>query len=285
MLEFGTNRANRNKTVNILNFNKEENLPILPKTVSDSPLFIWDDPSDDKLISIPDFRDVIELLATEPNILPFKEMRLYCKANPTDKANGLQGTKFWLQHSKGELSLFAKLRWQKSAVGRDLGLVFAAITQPEYGRYGVGFMRDGKPVKLSEIPPTVRLALENTGKAVVTSVSWFVRDITAPSNFTVQVSPEPRGRSVEWIKSRSHYVIIDKGHPANSKRVSHGSSVANNEQATLQRQAHTRRAHTRKLSSPRFRKKQGQVVFVKSSWVGPEEWKTGDSIYRVITKT
>lgn len=49
------------------------------------------------------------------------------------------------------------------------------------------------------------------------------------------------------------------------------------------RRAHERRAHFRRLSSPRFRYKRGQVVPVRASWVGPVTGTTPEGReYRVL---
>jgi hypothetical protein len=101
------------------------------------------------------------------------------------------------------------------------------------------------------------------------------------------VRPNKEGKSVEWTQAREHYTIIHHYHPANNKAVSESASLpTESDDAVLKRMTHSRRAHTRLLSSAKFRFKQGQRVFVRACWVGPQEWKDegGKQIYRILTE-
>ena len=118
---------------------------------------------------------------------------------------------------------------------------------------------------------------------IFTSLCWFIREVSQPSNFISSVSPDKKGKSVEWVKARTHYVILHKAHPANSKEVSAGSTVSRNTES-IKRQAHTRRAHARVLRSPRFRNKLGLTIHVKATWVGPSEWRENGGIYRMVPR-
>jgi hypothetical protein len=82
--------------------------------------------------------------------------------------------------------------------------------------------------------------------------------------------------------ARTHYVVLYRHHPANKREVAHGSEVEVGAGYTL-RQAHTRRAHTRVLRSPRFRHKIGQTIRIAACWCGPKEWKQSGSIYRIVS--
>lgn len=108
----------------------------------------------------------------------------------------------------------------------------------------------------------------------------------APYNFMALVQPNREGKSIEWTRAREHYTIIHRHHPANNEAVSEGAAITESEAAILKRTAHSRRAHTRLLSSPKFRFKQGLRVFVRACWCGPKEWKDegGKQIYRILVE-
>lgn len=90
-------------------------------------------------------------------------------------------------------------------------------------------------------------------------------------------------RSVEWKKAREHYVLLHKSHAANKKDAV-GKHVIEGG-GTLERSAHSRRAHYRMLRSPRFRHKVGQRVWVASAWVGPKEWTDrSGQIYKIVDR-
>jgi hypothetical protein len=105
-----------------------------------------------------------------------------------------------------------------------------------------------------------------------------VFDIMNPANIVLRVEPKSEGRSVEWVKSRTHYCILNKAHALRCSMGKRGPS-----DLEIERSAHWRRAHMRRLMSDKFTHKKGQLVFIKQSWVGPEEWEGSDrKIYRVI---
>lgn len=124
--------------------------------------------------------------------------------------------------------------------------------------------------------------VDSLSRAIRTSVSWFIREVSSPRNFIATVSPDKKGKSVEWTKARTHYVLINKAHPANRKDVATGAEVVTTD-AHIKRQAHSRRAHARVLRSPRFRNKQGQIIHIAACWVGPQEWKEPGGIYRLVS--
>lgn len=95
--------------------------------------------------------------------------------------------------------------------------------------------------------------------------------------------PIPQGKSILWAKAREHFVLLHKSHSANN-RESVGRHVIQDGQ-TVDRVAHSRRAHFRMLRSPKFKHKQGQRIWIQSAWVGPKEWsdKSGQ-IYRIVDR-
>lgn len=118
------------------------------------------------------------------------------------------------------------------------------------------------------------------------SVFCFCSDAMVPSNHMVEVKPvrDEAKRSIEWQRARTHYTLITHGHPANNRNVQHGQSVPDDCKGEITRMAHNRRAHYRLLRSDRFRFAKGQRVFVRSTWVGPKEWKDegGKQIYKIL---
>lgn len=120
------------------------------------------------------------------------------------------------------------------------------------------------------------------GLAVFISTLQLSIDFSNPHFFLCKKSPTiPQGKSIVWQKQREHYVLLHKSHPAN-KIESHGKVIENGEPQIL-RSAHCRRAHFRLLKSPKFRYKVGQKVWVRSTWVGPKEWKDhSGQIYTII---
>lgn len=101
-----------------------------------------------------------------------------------------------------------------------------------------------------------------------------------PANAVVQVTPRKTGKSVEWVKSREHFIII--GQEAKESVVWY--AVAGRKlPTTLIRGAHPRIGHERTLSSPKFTRKQGLTIWIRDTWVGPREWESedGGTIYKI----
>jgi hypothetical protein len=105
-----------------------------------------------------------------------------------------------------------------------------------------------------------------------------VFDIMNPSNVVMSVTPKQTGRSVQWVKAHTHYCIINKAHATRCQRDKRGPT-----DVEIERGAHWRRAHMRRLMSDKFTHKKGQLVFVKHTWVGPTEWEGLDNkVYKVV---
>jgi len=116
------------------------------------------------------------------------------------------------------------------------------------------------------------------------SLAAFNLSAMSPTNHIVEVTPNQPGRSVEWIKARTHFTLISHGHPANSTGVTHGARVASDPDAELTRMAHNRRAHPRTYRHKRYIYARGKTRWVKACWVGPKEWKDegGRQIYKIL---
>jgi hypothetical protein len=122
---------------------------------------------------------------------------------------------------------------------------------------------------------------EETCGNILESLSYFCDIVSSPGNFLVKVKPSKnacQGRSVQWVESKSHFVILGREH---GKMLNNSKKFESNGAVT--RAMHNRRAHKRLLQAERFKNKRGQSVWVKSSWVGPKEWQgTDKKIYKVV---
>lgn len=230
-----------------------------------SPIFVFDDLPDEKLVSLKN-DDVLKQIVTEANLLPFKFMRLYINSNVTDRSrDGTRGIKMWIAHEGGRIVIWSSIQPQ---------LDDAIIQIVSYGEVLSGaIIVNGKQSSESN-------TATNLISALFTSFCWFVREVNSPANFIASSCPNSQGKSVEWQKARTHYVILHRNHPANSKWATVGDNVTP-DAGYIKRQAHTRRAHSRILRSPKFKNKIGQTIRIKSCWVGPKEWKQSGSIYRL----
>jgi hypothetical protein len=131
----------------------------------------------------------------------------------------------------------------------------------------------------------VRIAkhLSDLKHTLVTALTAFAFDAMLPTNHRVEVTPDKKGKSVEWTRARTHYTLITHGHPANRPH-REGATIAADREGELTRMAHNRRGHFRTLTAARFTYARGKRVFVRSTWVGPKEWREAGSrqIYRIL---
>jgi hypothetical protein len=120
--------------------------------------------------------------------------------------------------------------------------------------------------------------------SALASFASFLEDAMQPTNRIAEVRPAQEHRSVEWTKARTHYTLITHGHPANTKSLEHGATVASDPNAELFRMAHNRREHKRTLRAARFTYARGKTIKVRATWVGPNEWRSagGKQIYRIL---
>lgn len=246
---------------------------IIPSHVTESPIFIWDDNPNkvedaDGKSPMDEFQAKVNV---EPNLLPFKTMRLFVKFDHKTCQLGIRGLRVWMHHENG---IFLWCAILKTAFMEDL-VATAVFTKED----NASVCRVGKQDIDMDDPEYKNI--EPLILAIFTSICWFIREVNLPSNFIAKVAPENKvGKSVEWVRARSHYVLLHKAHPANNKDVKTGSVVAPSA-LSLKRQAHTRRAHARILRSSRFRHKMGLTIKIKACWVGPDEWKQSGSIYKM----
>ena len=103
----------------------------------------------------------------------------------------------------------------------------------------------------------------------------------SPANWVVRVSEEHarvvkrRGKKVKEKRTRL-IVVPDRDLDKVIKQSSGASDY-------IEKSPHRRRAHYRRLMSPRYRLKRGQRIFVKESWIGPKEAMYGGEKYEVLT--
>lgn len=257
-------------------------IPGIKKSLLESRIFIYDDPPNEKLRSKRG-RDIIEKFDDPDQLLPFSNIRIFINPNEESKSFGVKHYKLWI--SKTQLGLFAiySANHDINSIPSDLRKAYNT------NRPGTGIiMTSENIVSLVNYGTCWEICSKSNNRGIydfsleiMTSICWFFREITSPTNFIAKVEPDKKGKSVEWRESRSHYVIIDRGHPANSKSITHGATVEDDPEARRTRMAHSRRAHTRVLRSERFRRARGRKIWVKSCWVGPKEWKDAGSIYRI----
>lgn len=133
---------------------------------------------------------------------------------------------------------------------------------------------------LEEVPDVVRPYLNGMLK----SIAAFNAAAMAPTNHIAEVHPVGDGRSVEWVKSRTHYTLITHGHPANKPEVKERERVTVNQDEELKRMCGNRRGHWRRYKHQRYTYARGQKRWVKATWCGPKEWmdEGGKQIYKIL---
>lgn len=114
--------------------------------------------------------------------------------------------------------------------------------------------------------------------------SWGLskmEEANSPANWVVRVTDEvarvvKRGGKTTKEKRTRLIVVPDRDLDRVIRQPNPDSDI-------IERAPHRRRAHYRRLCSPRFRLKQGQRVYVKESWIGPKEAIHGGEHYEVLT--
>jgi len=130
-------------------------------------------------------------------------------------------------------------------------------------------------------------------QGLMDSLAGFILDSMIPTNHIAEVRPNEPGRSVEWVKARTHFTLITHGHPANKKSVREGTRIEANPADELKRMAGNRKGHYKTLKHPRYRfalnekrfaDKPKGTIYVKPCWCGPKEWQDagGKQIYRIL---
>lgn len=108
----------------------------------------------------------------------------------------------------------------------------------------------------------------------------FCFDVFNPNSVVLRVEPPKSNvpRSVEWRMARTHYLILNRKQAVACREQKRGPT-----DGEIERAAHWRRAHMRRLTSDKFIHKKGLLVFVKQAWIGPDEWiGLDDKTYKVF---
>lgn len=191
--------------------------------------------------------------------LPFEKMVLVLRAKEGDREVEMP---FYLEQGVGDGD------FAHSGMG-----IF-----PDGGLAGWGVM-SGSNMQIEEAKKRLSVSLYG--------IALFCRACWDPGVHVAAVRPVNRMKRVEWLKSREHYVLLRSNHPANAVTDQRKCVEMNYDEAeVLKRMVHRVRAHARVLRSPRFRHKQGLVIWVQPHWRGPEEWinKRSRQIYRWVDK-
>lgn len=236
-------------------------------------------------IAIPNYLDDILTIIQDSFIedrlmLPFPSVKLIDEMHSTD---GMQQSYFLKIHN-GEFYIFSIQR-----AGEYAGC-FCITLKPEELLKVVksgGYLSEYKAGACLLKPKfkIVHVPFESQSKPVlclIGSAAYFISMVNYPSHFITKVMPSEersRGRSVEWVERKSHYIVLDN---------SHAESIRGGRKdfdGKITRAMHRRRGHTRLLRSDRFKNKKGSRIWVRSSWVGPEKWRGSDgSIYIIRNK-
>jgi hypothetical protein len=247
----------------------------IPNSILTSPIFLFDNKKDHPC-TLGEFSQRIK---TQPDILPFRTMRL-CITPGWEP--GSKNEKLWLHHDRGVLHALYSIAYFDARIKAN-EMVLAIMTHDKDA--GIwGFIRHKNRVHTyDKTPEDERESFGEHMQRVATIVNNFIFECSSQSNFVASVEPKHIGRSVEWVRARTHYVILNHTHPVNRKEVTPKGSLAATS-VSIKRQAHSRRAHDKVLRHPYFKNKIGQTIRVKATWVGPSEWEQEGSIYKMLKR-
>lgn len=210
-------------------------------------------------------------------VMPFNELRLYLNE---DAGNA----RYWASQKNGILTIAAYL---KAKTGGNALFIFL-ISQDENLNPSLAFDRDSDLIaifvnsKLINLDKYRNYYMDNV-RALCVFFAGFIYESMFCANFIAKVQPLPRNanpKQIKWAESQKHYVIIHRKDEMN--RIGAVPNPRGGKTSEI-RMAHTRRAHMRILRSAKFKKKQGQQILIKSCWVGPQEWRTNGSIYKIVS--
>jgi hypothetical protein len=229
------------------------------KDTGSAPIFIWEGPADPGKYHV---TSLFSLLREGIYTLPFNRLRLFFRL----VVDGASITnKIWLDYTDSKLNFLVELpHWA--------AFFYVSVDDLEGETFSYSVLDQGLYILPSDKETnTVAFSL-------LSLIGWFLQEVNCPTNFVASVTPNKKGKTIAWLKARTHYVILNRKHPANTKGLTSGGKVVTTQQS-LKRQAHCRRAHTRLLSNPRYKGKVGLRINVRATWVGPKEWEQEGSIY------
>lgn len=268
--------------MNLTKFNDIVVAPFNPTTqkagrLSDYPLFVMDSGED---LSAETIQSLMDAKLTD--LMPFEGIRIYDRMDDGARINE------WLLavESRKKAEDITVLAVCHSVTDKQTG-----IKRISPGNSGVSFMVhnrlaakraffiNGNPIKTEDYPDRQAIdCYDNAARHVLFS---FFANLMNPHLHQATVRPDKQGKSVTWMRQRTHYVFIHKNHKANKRGFVGRADCDDN--SHINRMAHSRRAHDRVLRHPRYKHKVGQKIRVKSCWVGPKEWQgNSGQIYRIV---
>lgn len=283
--------------MNAIKFNKTiEDLPTYQKerikkdfgfcteTDSLSPLIVWNEDSAEDFKET-DFREAFtEFMCPR---LHFSKFRVSGKYTTLD--GGWYKFKAWVKKISENKYVVAIKQTETSEIKNVKDFCLLVVEVSYSGKFSSSFIPlvgykvlsfDGKGSQVE----TAGLTQDIIWSVACEWINKLVIDFYNPSLFLAKKNPKlPNGKSVLWEKAREHFVFIHKSHPANSQESFNKKTISDGN--TIDRVAHSRRAHFRLLRSPKFKNKAGQKIWIKSSWIGPKEWADqSGQIYKIIEK-
>lgn len=251
-----------------------ENREKAAASIASFPLFTMESGQDLPAETIATLRE-----SNLPELMPFDGIRLYDRMDDGSRVNewlliinreenGIQANAFCY-------SVQNKLTGKKQVSPFSRGVSIIVHNTLDAKR---AFFADGKPVKQDEFNDPKSLDLyDNAARHVLFS---FFASLLNPHLHLATVRPDKQGKSVEWMRQRTHFVFIHKSHQANQVGFLGKADISEKQ---IQRMAHSRRAHFRVLRHPKYKNKIGQIIHVRSCWVGPKEWQgNSGQIYRIV---
>jgi hypothetical protein len=247
------------------------------------------------LISTPEIEKMEEMhmpfdrfrLAVAETAVPFKD-------GQQEIGHGTYRTNMLVTKFKGELWILTEIKelWDHGTVGAPhlplpLYMLIANLHHdPEGLKDGAYFYNTSINVKGAWLPVNESLGkgLSQLVSGALGSIAAFLLDATLPTTHIVTVRPNKNGKSVEWVRARTHYTLITHGHPANKKEVAERAIVAVDRDEELKRMSHDRRGHWRTYKHARYTYARGSTRWVKQTWCGPKEWLDagGRQIYKIL---
>lgn len=224
-------------------------------------------------VAVEDKQSLVVLKDLEHNQVGLKSRRFFFEAVP-------MSTLF----DHNEMSALARSKYAPDQVMLSVGtiqdLVYYDTGLRAYGYvYASGlYSKDpNKVAPLTEIPKKFHNDSLKSAICAIEEIMYF----NDPNRFIVEVTPTKVRHSSGSKITRSHerplYVILT---PKEIK-IRTGLSGSSNRSGSSKR-AHPRRRHYRTLRSEKFVNKQGQVIEVRETWVGPVQAQVGNRIYKVL---
>ena len=218
---------------------------------------------------------------------PFETFRLSLAERdiPFDEHDPSKGSETWRQHyvlrrtPNGVASILIRWLPVKNMIAGDL-IVFLQFSAREQA---AGFsVFDGR--RWTHNPEKMYKSMMTVITNSVAIIAAFLLDASLPTTHVAEVFPNQQGRSVQWLKARTHYTLIAHGHPANRNTVTEGQRVAADLSSEISRMAHSRRGHKRTYRHERYTYARGSTRWIRATWCGPKIWQDegGRQIYKIL---